>query len=99
LDKKINGMEITHANPLILDPNTLGDDPQHHEGKYSCIYETSQSNNEVTVYAELQGSGSEAMFNYHFLIQFCPNQSILVNRTTSKKQLCNCPVPTSPKQL
>jgi len=61
-----NGIEISHTNPLILDPNTLGDDPQHHEGKYSCIYETSQSNNEVAVYGELQDGSSEAMFTTTF---------------------------------
>jgi len=61
-----NGMEISHTNPLILDPNTLEDDPQQHEGKYSCIYETSQSNNEVTVYGELQDGNSEVMFSFHF---------------------------------
>ena len=49
-----NNEQVSDLNPLILlDSETLGEDPLLHEGRYRCIYNNERSR-EVTVYGKLR---------------------------------------------
>jgi len=56
-----NEEQVSNENPLILDREAFGEDPQLHEGRYRCIYNEEQSS-EVEVYGELKDDVSVPKF-------------------------------------